>query len=100
MFFKDDKIYTAVCWSKENGAGKRLPQTGLFIILNRKTKKVLSALGGNEPVYQKRELQPLYQTSPTFIHKHDLYVDSEGAIYISEWNADRRYHPAKLILVE
>lgn len=67
--------------------------------MNRKTKKVLSALGGNEPVYQKGELQPLYQTSPKFIHKHDLYVDSEGAIYKSEWNADRRY-PAKLTLVE
>jgi hypothetical protein len=59
--------------------------------MDRKTKKVISAPGGNKPVYIDGLLQPLYQTSKTFIHGHDLYVDSDGAIYLSEWNADRRY---------
>ena len=46
LFFKDDKIYTAVCWSKQKGVGKRLPQSGFLVILDRNTKRVLSAPGG------------------------------------------------------
>ncbi|MAM90568.1 MAG: 6-bladed beta-propeller [Opitutaceae bacterium] len=97
LFFRGDKIYTAVCWSKENGVGKRLSESGFLLIMDRETKRVLSAPGGSEPVYVDGELQPLYQTSQTFVHGHDLYVDSDGAIYIGEWNANRRY-PAKLSL--
>ena len=93
--FRGDRIYTAVCWSKENGTGKRLNQSGFVIVLDRKTKRVISAPGGNEPVYENDKLMPLFQTAKTFIHGHDLYVDSEGAIYVGEWNANRRY-PAKL----
>lgn len=95
LFFRDDKIYTAVCWSKEKGTDKRLSQSGFLLVLDRKTKRVLSAPGGSQPIYKEGKLQPLHQTSKTFIHGHDLYVDSEGAIYFGEWNADRRY-PAKL----
>ncbi len=99
LFFRDDKIYTAVCWSKEGGTGKRLGQSGFLLVLDRATKRVLSAPGGSEPTYLDGALQPLYQTEKTFIHGHDLYVDREGAIYLGEWNADRRY-PAKLTLVD
>jgi hypothetical protein len=95
LFFRDDKVYTAVCWSKENGTGDRLNQSGFLLILDRKTKQVLSAPGGSEPSYVNGVLQPLYQTTKTFIHGHDLFVDSDGAIYLGEWNADRRY-PSKL----
>lgn len=99
LFFRDDKIYTAVCWSKENGTGKRLAESGFLLVMDRETKKVRSAPGGSEPVYVDGELQGMYQISPVFKHGHDLYVDSEGAIYFGEWNADRRY-PAKLTLVD
>jgi hypothetical protein len=95
LFFKDDKIYTAVCWSKEKGTGERQKESGFLVIMDRKSKKVLSAPGGNKPKNNGGELQPLCQTIPTFIHGHDLYVDSEDAIYLGEWNAYRRY-PAKL----
>lgn len=94
-FFRGDRIYTAVCWSKENGTGKRLGQSGFIIVIDRKTKRVISAPGGNEPVYENDHLKPLYQTAKVFIHGHDLYVDSDGAIYLGEWNANRRY-PSKL----
>ena len=95
LFFTKDKIYTAVCWSKENGTGERLGQSGFLIVMDRKTKRVISAPGGSEPTYINGDLQPMYQTAKTFIHGHDLYVDRDGAIYFGEWNADRRY-PAKL----
>jgi DNA-binding beta-propeller fold protein YncE len=99
LFFRGDRIYTAVCWSKENGTGKKLDQSGFIIVMDRATHKVISAPGGNEPVYTDGKLQPLYQTSKTFLHGHDLYVDSDGAIYLGEWNANRRY-PAKLTPVK
>lgn len=99
LFFRGDKVYTAVCWSKDTDTGKRLKESGFLLVLDRKTKKVISAPGGSKPTYVDGVLQPLYQTTKTFIHGHDLYVDSTGAIYFGEWNADRRY-PAKLTPVE
>jgi DNA-binding beta-propeller fold protein YncE len=99
LCFRDDKIYTAVCWSKDPESGKRLPESGFILILDRATKKVLSAPGGSKPTYTNDQLQPLHQTDPIFKHGHDLYVDSNGNIYVGEWNADRRY-PAKLHRIE
>ncbi len=99
LVFRDDKIYTAVCWSKENGTGKKLNQSGFVLVLDRKTKRVLSAPGGSEPVYTDGKLQPMHQTETVFKHCHDLYVDSAGDIYVGEWNADRRY-PWKLSLAK
>jgi DNA-binding beta-propeller fold protein YncE len=98
LFFRGDKIYTAVCWSKD-AKGKRLPQSGFLLVLDRATKKVLSAPGGNEPKYVDGKLQPLSQAQPIFKHGHDLFVDSAGDIYLGEWNADRRY-PSKLTLLK
>lgn len=99
LFFRGGKIYTAVCWSKAKGTGKRLGQSGFLLVLDRKTKRVISAPGGSEPKYLDGKLQPLHQTSKTFLHGHDLYVDAEGAIYLGEWNANRRY-PTKLTPVQ
>ena len=98
LFFRGDKIYTAVCWSKD-ASGKRLPQSGFLLVLDRATKKVLSAPGGSEPKVVDGKLQPLSQTLPVFKHGHDLFVDSAGDIYLGEWNADRRY-PTKLTLIK
>lgn len=98
LCFRDDKIYTAVCWSKDPKTGKRLPQSGFILVLDRTSHRVISAPGGSEPTYTDGSLQPLHQTHPIFKHGHDLYVDRAGDIYVGEWNADRRY-PAKLLLI-
>lgn len=99
LVFRGDRIYTAVCWSKKNGTGPRLKESGFVLVLDRQTKRVISAPGGSEPVYVDGKLQPMHQTHPIFKHGHDLYVDSVGDIYVGEWNADRRY-PTKLTLVK
>ena len=99
LFFRGTRIYTAVCWSKKDGTGPQQNHSGFLLVLDRASHKVISAPGGNEPVYVDGKLQSLYQTSPTFLHGHDLYVDSDGAIYLGEWNANRRY-PAKLTPVQ
>ncbi len=95
LFLRGDRMYTAVCWSKEMGTGPRLPQSGFVVVLDRKTRRVVSAPGGSAPVYVDGVLQPLFQTRKTFLHGHDLYVDAAGDIYVGEWNANRRY-PVKL----
>lgn len=99
LFIRGDKMYTAVCWSKDKISGKKTNKSGFVIILDRKTRKVISAPGGSEPIYKDGKLQPLYKTEDLLIHGHDLYVDSEGAIYVGEWNAERRY-PTKLIPIK
>ncbi len=96
-FFRGDYIYTGVCWSKGNGTGKRLGQSGFILILDRKTHKVVSAPGGQAPAYKEDRLIPIFQKEKTFDHLHDLYVDAKGDIYAGEWNANQRY-PYKLIL--
>ena len=95
LFIRDGKMYSAVCWSKKNGEGARLPESGFIVVLDAKTRKVISAPGGTEPVYKEGVLQPLEQKHPVFIQGHDLYVDADGAIYVGEWKANRRY-PTKL----
>jgi hypothetical protein len=97
VFFRGDHLYTGVCWSKENGVGKRLNQSGFVLFLDRRTLKAVSAPGGSAPRYDGDVLLPLHQTTPVFHHVHDLYVDRAGDIYVGEWNAGRRY-PFKLTL--
>ena len=65
------------------------------LVMDRKTRKVISAPGGSEPIYKDGKLQSMHQAQPVFKHVHDLYVDQEGAIYVGEWNAGQR-HPYKL----
>lgn len=96
--FRGDKIYLGVCWSKQDGTGIRLNNSGFVLVLDRKTRKVLSAPGGTEPAYKDGELQPMHQAQPVFKHVHDLYVDKTGNIYVGEWNAGLRF-PYKLELI-
>jgi hypothetical protein len=97
-FFAGGKLYTGVCWSKENGDGERLPESGFVLVLDQANHRVLSAPGGTEPTYVDDVLQPMHQALPLFTHVHDLYVDSSGDIYVGEWNSGNRY-PYKLELI-
>ena len=93
--FHDDKVYIGVCWSKQDGVGPMLDESGFLLVLDRETRKVISAPGGTEPVYKEGILQPMHQQAPVFKHVHELYVDAEDAVYVCEWNAGGRY-PYKL----
>ncbi len=96
IFVRGDKMYSAVCWSESLETGKRESESGFVLVLDRKTRKVISAPGGAAPVYEDGKLTAMTQAAASpFLHGHDLYVDSDGAIYVGEWNAQRRY-PTKL----
>jgi hypothetical protein len=90
----DEHLYAGVCWSKENGTGKRNNGTGFVTILDRQNR-VVSNLGGNEPVYTDGKLQPIYQTVRFVEHGHDVAVDAAGDVFVCQWNAHQAY-PYKL----
>lgn len=96
--FHGDAIYTGVCWSKDSRTNRQAANSGFVLVLDRKTRKVISAPGGIKPVYLDGKLQPMKQELRAFRHVHDLMVDKQGNIYVMEWNAGCRY-PTKLELV-
>jgi len=91
-------LYAGVCWSKENGVGKRLEKSGFVVVLD-KQDRVVSAPGGNEPRYEDGKLVPLSQSEEkVFHHGHDVCPDSQGNLIVCQWNAGKTY-PIKLIKV-
>ena len=89
-----ENLYVGVCWSKKDGPGKRLPNSG-FVLIMDKDNKVVSCPGGSEPTYVDGKLQPMQQATKTFLHVHDLCVDRKGNVFVVQWNAKGAY-PIKL----
>lgn len=67
---------------------------GMILILDGQDR-VVSAVGGEPPVYENDALKPLVNYNTTFNHPHDVYVDGTGALYVAQWNSNRSY-PLKL----
>ncbi len=66
-----------------------------FVTILDKHNKVVSNIGGNEPIYIDGILQPLIQTDKIFVHPHDVCVDTSGNIYVAQW-ASGKVYPYKL----
>lgn len=62
----------------------------MILILDAQDK-VVSAVGGEAPVYENGVLKPLVPFNETLNHPHDVYVDKAGAIYVAQWNSNRSY---------
>jgi len=57
---------------------------------------VLSNIAGTPPVYDDQgKLQPMKHQEDTFIHPHDLLVDTDESIYIAQYSSKNTY-PIKL----
>ena len=85
-----DYLYAAVLQSS-NAVGK---QSGFVTILD-KDFRVVSNLGGTEPVYTDGKLQEMQQTVKAFQYPHDVCIDDEQNLYIAQWNSGHVY-PYKL----
>ena len=85
-----DYLYAAVLQSS-SAVNK---QSGFVTILD-KDFKVVSNLGGNEPVYTDGKLQEMQQTVKAFQYPHDVCIDDEQNLYIAQWNSGHVY-PYKL----
>ena len=87
---KDDYLYAAVLQT-DSMQGQ---QSGFVTILD-KNFKVVSNLGGNEPLYVDGKLQAMHQADKVFQYPHDVCIDDEGSLYVAQWNSGKVY-PYKL----
>lgn len=68
-------------------------QSGFILILDR-DNRVVSCPGGNTPPQSGQDPQ-LYQTVKVFKHPHDVLLDRDENLYVSQWNSGKVY-PARL----
>ncbi len=48
--------------------------------------RAISNIGGSEPIYDgAHKLQAMTHAGETFVHPHDLCVDSEGSLYVAQF---------------
>lgn len=88
-----DHLYAAVLRSPDLNNER----SGFVTILDKKNK-VVSNIGGTEPVYENGQLKPMSQADKIFAHPHDVCVDDEGNLYVAQWNSDQVY-PYKFMRV-
>lgn len=85
-----DYLYAAVLQSNSS----LWKQSGFITILD-KHNKVVSNLGGTEPLYVDSKLQEMKQAMKYFDYPHDVCIDDEENLYVAQWNSGKVY-PYKL----
>ena len=83
---KGDHSYAAVLRSPDLGK----ENSGFTTILD-KNNKVVSNLGGTEPVYKDGVLQPMSQAEKIFLNPHDVCVDDDENLYVAQWASGKAY---------
>lgn len=83
---KGDHLYAAVLRSPNLNAAN----TGFTTILD-KNNKVISNIGGTEPIYQDGVLQPMAQAEKIFLNPHDVCVDNDENLYVAQWASGKVY---------
>ena len=83
---KGDYLYAAVLRSPNLDS----INSGFITILS-KDNQVVSNLGGMVPKYVNGQLQPMAQSEKILMHPHDVYIDDEGSIYVSQWASGKSY---------
>ena len=81
-----EHLYAAVLRSPNLDAEK----TGFVTILD-KDNRVVSNIGGTEPVYRDGQLQQMAQADKIFVHPHDVCVDDEENLYVAQWASGKVY---------
>jgi len=84
---KNDNLYAAVLRSPSLATAG----SGFVTILN-KENKVVSNIGGTEPIYNKdSQLQTMTQAEKIFVHPHDVCVDDDENLYVAQWASGKVY---------
>lgn len=83
-------IYAAVLRSPNMD----LAGSGFVTILDKKNK-VVSNVGGTEPIYTNGTLGIMQQKDKIFVHPHDVCVDDDENLYVAQW-ASGKVFPYKL----
>ncbi len=83
---KGDYLYAAVLRSPDLGKA----DSGFATILD-KNNRVVSNIGGTEPVYKDGTLQPMSQAEKIFLNPHDVCVDDDENLYVAQWASGKVY---------
>jgi hypothetical protein len=62
-----------------------------FVTILDKNNKVVSNIGGTEPVYENDQLKPMAQADKIFAHPHDVCVDDDENLYVAQWASGKVY---------
>lgn len=62
-----------------------------FVTVLDKDDKVVSNIGGTQPVYKEGTLQPMAQKEKIFVHPHDVCVDDDDNLYVAQWASGKVY---------
>jgi peptidylamidoglycolate lyase len=83
---KGNYLYAAVLRSPDLG----VRDSGFATILD-KDNKVVSNIGGTEPIYKDGVLQPMSQAEKIFLNPHDVCVDDDENLYVAQWASGKVY---------
>ena len=87
-------LYSGVCFGAKPDDYRMWQQRGFVTILDDKDQ-VVSNPGGQAPVYNEGRLRVMLQDQPVFSNCHDVCVDTQGDLYVCQWNSGSVY-PYKL----
>jgi hypothetical protein len=62
-----------------------------FVTILDKDDRVVSNIGGTEPVYADGQLKPLAQAEKILVHPHDVMVDRDEDLYVAQWASGKVY---------
>ncbi len=79
-------LYAAVLRTNDLGNA----DSGFVTILDAHDK-VISNIGGTEPIYKDGLLQPMAQNERIFLNPHDVCVDDDENIYVAQWASGKVY---------
>ena len=83
---KGDYLYAAVLRSPDLGT-----RNSGFVTILDKNNKVVSNIGGTEPVYKDGVLQPMTQAEKIFLNPHDVCIDDDQNLYVAQWASGKVY---------
>jgi peptidylamidoglycolate lyase len=83
---KGDYLYAAVLRSPDLGT-----RNSGFVTILDKNNKVVSNIGGTEPVYMDGVLQPMSQAEKIFLNPHDVCIDDDENLYVAQWASGKVY---------
>lgn len=83
---KGDHLYAAVLRSPNMDK-----EASGFVTVLDKDNKVVSNIGGTEPLYTNGVLQAMAQAEKIFVHPHDVCVDNDENLYVAQWASGKVY---------
>jgi peptidylamidoglycolate lyase len=87
-------LYSGVCFGAKPDDFRMWQGRGFVTILDE-VGKVISNPGGLPPSYEDGRLKVMLQDKPVFNNCHDVCVDTQGDLYVCQWNSGNVY-PYKL----